>query len=155
MLLDYLPLSKIETVSDAQFYEHTLIFHSPHGRCCIPFSERERPKPIIFKIPLDGSIMSIDQWITKDVGLFCGVDRSIDPTRLAGLNTYKSKYDPLMDMINMLYREGSKPDLIFEENKTYYHLMMSTWHWIVKGDKKVALICDYPGWNGKATLESS
>lgn len=153
-IFDCLPVRELEVPDSFIYYKSAVEYGKPRGLDCFgPMIKSLEPIYFpIFKIPLDGTIMSVDQWITRD-NLeipFLSVDRSIDYVRLAGtvfkVNSLSYNADSLFKFV---WRNGGDPNVFFTENNTGYCIQLNTWFWITKQGKRVALVCTAPGFNGK------
>ena len=145
-------ISCIEVPLDQPTYRLEIAVPLVMGRGCFCINNKT-PKPIVFEVPLDGSIMYIDQWITDKYldKPFCGVDRALDSVRLAGVQHKGDKWS-LADMCALCSREGFAPDAIIKDKDAYWFLTSRSWAWITKEGICVALVCDAPCYNGKLTL---
>jgi hypothetical protein len=152
-------IPEIKTIECA---EQTFVFEPKllisQGRCGGNFSgaPKEKPKKIEFSVPLSCSIMSVDQWLTHEnlEAPFLGVDRSVDPWRLAGVIYPVSKRPEaaLAEGWNFMNREGASPDLFYRNENTFYFLTKDTWAWITQKGERKALVCLEPWSNGKFTV---
>lgn len=151
---DSLPIKEIEVPDNQMFFDVSLREILPISRN-YTFTSYIKPPLITFRVPLDESIMSFDKWITRN-NLeipFCGIKREIDPSRLAGI-LYNNVIDPL-HIPAYFSREGAKIDITLINGDIYRCIQLDTWTWITKKGKKVALICDFPGFNGEIHIASA
>lgn len=149
-MLEYLPIKEIAVPEDQHYYIMEPTYPLQIGRCCLGAFDKPQT-PVLFAVPLDGTIMKFDQWITnKDLDKsFLGVDRTLDPARLAGINYAVQN---LQDALTLMNREGALPDLIYKTEIGYNCIELDTWAWIVRGGRIAALVCQSPGFNGRFTL---
>ena len=75
---------------------------------------------LVVKGDQSAKVSGLDAWITNDptalAATFFGVDRSVDPSRLAGLNHNGSAQpieEALIDAASLVGREGGRPDYCF------------------------------------------
>lgn len=169
----YNTLECLEIPDTGSGYQMFAISYGPFlGRGC--FSTKTTPTlPTIlaFRVPLNGSVMSVQDWIPAEDATreadFLGVARKADPIRLSGC---KLTFDDLDTCVGYIYREGGQCDTILSPSvfpvdslytaygyvatcddnslKHIYFLQKSTWKWLTRNGKRLALVCTHPGYNG-------
>lgn len=160
-MIEYLRIKEIEVPEDQLVFEVLLKNIIPQGSCCGgSFSDTqqmflEHSKLKSFMVPLDGSVMRFDQWVTRDnlETPFRGVDRTKDVYRLAGVvhkvsNKIIYYGHATLDLLGLLAREGASIDVLLKDGDTIKAIQLDTWSWVTKSGKRVALICNFPGFNG-------
>lgn len=151
--------------------EVTLFYPPIRGRCCgghFSGHPSKEPDPIIFKIP-KGTRLSVYDWIGRKEMQFYGVDRDVDPTRLAGCvydGSAMISEEAVLNGCAYVAREGSLISHVFVprglkiSNCVYFTtkteviecldlapntaliVQMDTWS-LIDG----VLCCKTPGWN--------
>lgn len=186
MLYELMRTVRVPRDSEGNYVKYVEVpvdFGTPGGRCCGCFGKAlVDPIPLKFSVPTDGSVVTVEDWITGNGGKFLGVDRSLDYIRLSG-TVYNaeegmSRSEALEIGLALADREGARPDVVAVNNaedlsnfksryapnvliqkhaevavNRFYILQTDTWVKFVNDNGTiVAVACTTPGFNATVTL---
>lgn len=147
-----------KVILDRQDLRISLNFGAVMGRSTFSPGLKQSSGIALFVIPANTPLLQLGDWIVagpKMPGMFMGVDRDLDRTRLAGV--CMSIFQDIYTAVDLLNREGAKPDLIVGYDKNMrqpavYLLQSDTWTLYVGQDGVPwQLTCSSPGYNGVVT----